>query len=382
MRRRFWIILLLTSICSYNYAQTPIDRSIELHTQISDDTRVKLLDALDALLIRINNSKPVLSEINPVGNALTLSILNDLKGIENNEKAGDKHYYKPRLINLYPIDNERYIISLAYVNQTAPGVPIRVIFNFIASLNDSQVTFSIPVYYITQDWKTTKVGNITYHYADKINIGRARVFDKKNTNIAVKLGLKPEPLDFYLCNNYQEIMHLLGYEYNSESAGVTTDGYGVDARTIFSTMHNEDFSHDTFHYYSGKFRKNVRNSAADEGVAYSWGNAYYTDNNGEIISPKQLVPQLKQYLQQHPGASLLNLFYKNPLILTNQTKVRSLLASMVCYEVERQKGVEGVKELLNCGKGDDSFFLVVNKLIGVNPINFDERVGKLIENYK
>jgi hypothetical protein len=381
MGTRLLLIIFLLFVCRAIYAQTPIDRSVELKTSASADTRLKLLDALDTLLLHINIKKIDSAEINPIGRSLSLSIFRDLKDIENNKQAKEG-YYKPQLINLYPVNGSKYIISLAYVNAGTPGARIRMIFNFIAALDSNKVTFSIPVYYITHNWKTTKVGNITYHHPDNINIPRAKGFDKKNTEIALKLGLKPEQFDFYLCNNYQEIMHLLGYEYDNEYAGFVTDGYGVDAHTIFSTMHNEDFSHDTFHYYSGKFRKNARNSAADEGVAYSWGNAYYTDKNGEMITPKQLIPQLKQYLLEHPHISLLELFYKNPLIFTEQTKVRSLLSCIICDEVERQKGIAGIKELLNCGSGDNNFFMAVNKLTGLNTANFDEKVTKLVENYK
>ena len=382
MKRSLKVIISLLFICSAAYAQTPIDRSIELKTQVPAALQTKLLNALDTLLLHINTNKIDPAEIDLTGRSLSISIFRDLKGVESNEKLKDQHYYKPQLTNLYSLNNSQYIISIAYVNATSPANHLRLIFNFIATLDSNRVDFSIPAYYISHNWKVMKVGGITYHYPDNINISRAKMFDKKNNDIAIKLGLKPEKFDFYLCNNYQEILHMLGYEYDSESAGVVADGYGVDAQTIFSIMHNEDFSHDTFHYYSGKFRKNARNFAADEGVAYSWGNAYYTDEQGEIFTSKQLVPLLKQYLRQYPDASLLGLFNKNPLILPKQTKVRSLISSIICDDIERKRGVAGIKELLNCGKGDDNFFRVVNELTGIDILNFDERVAKLIENYK
>jgi hypothetical protein len=195
--------------------------------------------------------------------------------------------------------------------------------------------------------------------------------------------LKPEKFDFYLCDNYQEILRLLGYEYDSESVGITNEGYGVDVGTIFSIMHNEDFSHDLFHYYSGKFRKNIpRNFAAEEGIAYSWGNAYYADDKGEMITQQQLVKVFKIYLQQHPQAGLLELFRKNPFIFYSQTKVRSLISSLICDQVERKKGLVGIKSLIDCGSGDDNYFIVVNNLVGINTANFDSRVMSLLANYK
>ena len=361
-------------------AQTPIVKSVELHKQVPAQTQLKLLNALDTLMLHISKGATQSIEINQVGSALSLSVFKDLKGIENNAKG--EHYYNPTLLNLYPVTGDQYFISLAFISNVSAGNPVRVIIDLVAAVDSNGVKFSIPVYYLTRNWKTVKTGNITYHYPDNINILRAKGFDKANTKIALKLGLKPEQFDFYLCNNYQEIIRLLGYGYDSESAGSISDGYGVDAHTIFSIMHNEDFSHDTFHYYAAKVRTNARNSAAEEGIAYSWGNAYYTDEHGEMITQKQLVPKLKEYLLQHPQASLLELFSKNPMILTGQLKVRSLIASLICDEVERKQGIAGIKELINCGKGDDNYFTAVNKFTGINTSNFNERVKALLENYK
>jgi hypothetical protein len=62
--------------------------------------------------------------------------------------------------------------------------------------------------------------------------------------------------------------------------------------------------------------------------------------------------------------------------------VRSLLASLISDEVERRKGITGIKALIDCGRGDDSYFKAVNQLIGVNVANFDVEVKRLLEAYK
>jgi hypothetical protein len=376
---RYLYISLCFVFSSINsYAQTQLNRRVELPVAVSAAQQQKLLNAIDTLLLHISLGRLAPTEVSPVGAALSLSSFHDLQGIEANEK--DPHYYKPQLINLYQVNGNRCVISVAYVSSATSQ--LRAVLNFIATNDSRKVTFSIPLYYLTEKWKTAKVGNVTYHYADEINLQRAKVFDAKNTRIAQKLGLQPEKLDFYLCNNYQEILHLLGYEYDSKHVGEVSDGYGVDATTIFSVMHNEDFSHDAFHYYAAKVRKNFRNSAAEEGVAYSWGNAYYTDDNGEMISPKQLVPVLKTYLKEHQQVSLFLLFTQNPAIFPFLTKVRSLISSVICDEVERRGGVPAIKELIDCGKGDENYFKVVRKFTGIDTWNFDERVLALINNFK
>ncbi|WP_428331397.1 hypothetical protein [Mucilaginibacter sp.] len=379
MRRHLLSGLFLLSVCFVSSAQTPIDRSIKLYTKIPAAAQVKLLNALDTLLLHISTSQVVPGEINPVDSALSRSTFNSFKGIEIREK--DLHYYKPQLINLYPLKGGQYFISVAFMSSDQSS--LRAIINFITVVDGDKIKFSIPLRYLTRNWKTTVTGNITYHYADQINISRAKAFDKKNKQIAMKLGLKPERLQFYLCDNYQEIISLLGCQYDSKQAGVISEGYGIDEGFIFSVMHNEDFSHDTFHQYAAIIRGSIsRNSAAEEGIAYSWGNAYYTDDKGEMITQKQLMPELKQYITEHPEVKLFDLFSKGPMIFKENAKVRSLIASLISDNVERQKGVAGVKELITCGKGDSNYFSVVNKLVGINPANFNSRVMVLIDNYR
>ena len=298
------------------------------------------------------------------------------------KKKKNEHWYQPKLINLYALDSNRYFISVGFVNNTSTGISLRAVVNFVAAADSGKITFSVPAYYLTRNWRIIKVGNITYHYPDFINLQRAKAFDKNNSKIAGKLGLQPDKFDFYLCDNYQEVLRLLGFTYDSESVGIVNSGYGGGDGIIFSVMHNEDFSHDIFHNYASKVRSNVRNGAAEEGIAYSWGNAYYVDEHGEMITQKQLVPLLKVYLNQHPGTSLLELFNKNPKIFSLPAKVRSLIASLVSDEVERQKGIAGIKALINCGKGDESYFTVINQLIGINTLNFEVRVKKLVDDYK
>jgi hypothetical protein len=359
------------TISMHAVAQLHIVDNQNFQIEISIQARQRLVNSLNALFSNIHSGLSIADKIDTA--AFNVSFFGSVKdmadGMEKDTVKGAS------LINLYPTAANQYFVSLAFVKQNS----IKLILDLIVSTNDNKLTFSSPLWYYTRNWKTTTVGNIQYYYADSINLERAEIFDKKNTRMARNLGLQPEHLTFYLCDNYQELRCLMGFEYDPASAGKFREGYGIDTGgIIFSTMHNEDFSHDTFHYYSAKFRKNPRNSAADEGVAYSWGNAYYTDEQGEMILPKQLVPKLKLYLQQHPETTPLQLFEQNPLIFGPTSKVRSLLSSLLCDEVEKQKGIAGIKTLLDCGKGDDNYFRVMNDLIGVNKGNFDERIVALI----
>lgn len=381
----FFILTLLT--VGITNAQSVIFKPTYLKYELDSLTKTKILTSLDTLFSQINRGKIKEAIINKDNAELNMSTMQSFAGIEKNKKDSTPDFYKKQLINIYPISNNVFWISLAFIGEENNKLPIlQNIINLIATNTDSNIVFSIPLKYLTKSWKTKSVGNITYFFRDNMKVERAIKFNMKNTTIAEKLGLKPEKMNFYLCINYQEILHLLGYEYDLESNGKTRDGYGVEAKTIFSTMNNEDFSHDVFHYYSSKIRGDVqRNRTVEEGIAYSWGNAYYTKANGEMIEQKELVQDLKSYLKTKPKPNLFQLFTQDTKIfekLPAEISVKSTISSLLCDEVERKKGINGIKKLIKSGRGDDNFFKTLNDLISINQTNFNSEVSKLVTQYK
>ncbi len=348
-----------------------------------DTLRGRLPALLDTLFSQINRGKVDPSLLDPRHAELTADILTSLKGIEHGDSSCAA--YTVDLINCYPVDGNAYMLSFVCSGVDRQGVPlIKAIYNLTARCMGRSIVFCLPVDHFTKGWATTVVGNVTYHSPRPINLERARLFDQKNTVIASKLGLPPATLQFYICNDYQEALCLMGYGYDLGYNGVTRRGAGVIANTIFSVMNNEDFSHDLFHDYSYRIRTVRRNGAAEEGIAYSWGNAYYVDGQGGTITMSELVPDLRKYMSAHSGVSLLSLFREggdgfSPL--APEVSARNTIAALLSDEVERKKGVSGIRQLINCGPGDDNYFVALNELIGVNPANFDMSVRVLLDGF-
>jgi hypothetical protein len=345
------------------FTQSSIIKPSHLNYEIDTLIKAKILARLDTLFLQIKSNK---LDAKLIGKGETeFNTLKSFSELEVHKKDSIADFYKTQLINIYPISNNDYWISLAYIGQKNKETPIlRCIINLIASNIGDKIIFSLPTQYLTKTWKSEVVGSITYFFRDKLNKARAK--------------------KFYMCYNYQEVLQLLGYEYDLEANGKVRDGYGVDGNTIFSVMNNEDFSHDVFHYYSDKFRKQVGNWIVEEGIAYSWGNAYYTQSNGEMIEQKELIKSLKGYLKANPKVTPLDLFTQKPKIFNQiapEISVKSTLTSLICDEVERKKGIEGIKALLKCGSGEDNFFKAVNDLIALNKTNFNVELSRLIAQY-
>ncbi|GFD83005.1 hypothetical protein MHM83_09265 [Tenacibaculum sp. Mcav3-52] len=352
-------------------------------------TKQSFNKSLESFFFELTKGKVNENLLTPKRKKLTSSQLQKLVDYEIRKDSLALKYKDKKLINIYPLsDKNKYFISISYNYQKPNSETILLyIVNLIATKDNDKFTFSIPLDYLTRYWKTQTFGNITYHFRNFINTDRAKIFNKKNSEIANKLGVLPEKFDFYMTENFQEISKLLGYGYSLFSNGKYRDGYGVDSKTIFAIMNNEDFSHDIFHYYSGKINKRSnRNWITEEGIAYLWGNAYYTDKKGEMITHKRLVVELKKYLSKNPSISLYKLFKSNKKIFTNiapESSVRSTISGIIAKEIEIKKGNKAILKLINAGRKNklENYLKTINQLIGINKENFNVRVKKLIEKY-
>lgn len=386
--KRSFLFLPILLLSFWAQAQELVLKPEFLNIEIEKATSDKVLSSLEELIKQTTGNQIDTKLLTPNYQALTLSTLRNFQAYEANKVPQTKVKTDKQLINFYQIDQEQYALSVTYVtldNDTNPV--ILFVLNLIARVEKDKVTFAIPLEYHTRYWQSTTVGNVTYHHRGKLNMARAKAFDKKNTLIANKLNQKPEKLDFYMCDNRQEILKLQGFDYSIQVNGDARNGHGVDANTIFSVMNNEDFSHDMFHYYSGKIHQRInRNWITEEGIAYLWGNAYYTDKDREMITHPRLVKELKTYLTANPDTNLVALFTENVKIFNHiapEISVRSTISGVIAKEVEKQKGMEGIFTLINCGRQDreNNYFQTIEKLLGINRENFNNKVGQLIADY-
>jgi hypothetical protein len=380
MKKINFPILFLVFTGSLIQAQSKISIPKYLKTEIKDSIKVEILNSLDSLFAGIDSGNINAELVDRENFDFNMSFFKSFKGLENNDTI--KNFYKRQLINFYPVSASEYLLSIAYAGSQEQEPVIGSIYNIIARNDNNKIIFSNPIKYLTKTWKTMVVGDITYYYRDTINLKRATEFNEKNRTMAVKLGLMPIKFNFYMCRDFQEIFHIIGCEYDLQNNGTANSGYIVDPNNLFSIMNNEDFSHDVFHIYAAEIRKQKRNRAAEEGIAYSWGNAYYADNNGEIANQKELVSALQKYLREKPKTDLLDLFENNPKIFnygSDKISVKWVISGVICDEVEREKGLVGIKQLIDCGYGDENFFKCVDKLIQINRGNFNKKMMVLIE---
>ncbi|MCX6305807.1 MAG: hypothetical protein NT040_12660 [Bacteroidetes bacterium] len=345
----------------------------------------KIYSNLNTLFGSINGDIRSCRLVNNGNYSQNIEFFECLKGLEASKKYNATDFYKKQLINAYRILPNKYLLNIAYVGY-ADGCPIiNNICTIIVDEENDTIKFSSPLEYRTTEWKSKQVGNILYHYKNEFNIEVAVKFEASSRYIASNLGLTPLDLIFYKCDNFQEAFRIIGFEYDLSYNGKYKESW-ILGNTIFQGFNNEKISHDIFHVYTAKMiDTRDRNWTAEEGIAYSWGDAYYPKQNGEIISRNELAQILKDTVNKTPDIDLLKLFETRSDIydgLSPNVKVKSVMSSLICDEVQKQKGNKGIIELIKCGKGDANFFITIDKLIGINRGNFNKKVKELIERYK
>jgi len=358
-------------------AQTKLEISKNLHTVFSDSIKDRIIMSLDDLFTGIDNGNMSINLIDNDNFDFNRNYFANLK--EPGSKDTTEHYFKRRLINLYPVAPSSFMATIACIGNNEIGK----IFTILAKQENDGIIFTGPIKYNTKYWKTKQIGTITYHYPDTINMEKAEIFNQKNNTMALKLHLPVMDLEMYMCADYQEVLQLQGCCYDSDFNGMINTGGIVDPKTLFSVMKNEDFSHGIFHKYAANIRGKVINIAAEEGIAYVWGNAYHADIHGRVPDQPELVSALRQYIKAHPEVNLSDLFNENPDALAeygypNPISVKAVISGIICGEVEKQKGMDGIFKLIKCGKGDENYFECISTLLQINRKNFDEKVYELL----
>lgn len=395
MRHIYLVSLFIICVTSTSVAQgdsyEQLHLSAKFKSLLQGSAKEKtIISQLDTLFFQVSKGNLNTSLIQEEHASLTIAVLKGLKGIKAIRNDEIVRKYRKELLSFYPITKNVFSMTVGFMNKKIhpEASNLKTIFRLIATYEKGIVKFSIPLKYMTTKWKSAKIGTIDYYYNDTIQLHRARQFNLKNATIAKKLNVQTEQFKFYMCANYQEILKLLGYEYQLESANTTRLGYGVEQGYIFSIMNNEDFSHDIFHYYSGKINEyKNRNWIAEEGIANSWGNAYYTDLDGEMISLNRLVLELKKYLENHKNTSLFSLFENNTNIFNHiapDLSVRSVISGVICDEIETQSGISGILAIINSKQNPssiDAYLRTVNDLIKINKRNFNKKVALLLKKY-
>jgi hypothetical protein len=215
-----------------------------------------------------------------------------------------------------------------------------------------------PVYYLTKDWSTRRVGNITYHYPQKHifndSIARAAVhyFD------SVSMLFNSEPLkhiDYYYCCPGDNAYSILGINTPANAEGRTS----FENCAIFSCDTSECFNHELVHL---AIRREDTLNFIMEGIASFMG-----DDTSSFFANCKSVGRFLQARQSFTFDSMVAIDFPDSVRYLSYAT-----GSMFFHNVFKVAGMEGVVNFYKLSINDSGFYKAVEKYLRVKKKGIDK----------
>ncbi len=315
----------------------------------------------------------------------TSDMLDEIKGMSSFEgPSKEKDYYKCFLNNIIEKDSNNYLFQLSYIHPAQDYPALRAGFTLMAKKVDGRFFIYSPLKYNTTAWRTKVFGNLTCHYKVGFEAADVKAYQKQVSLYNKKLKLPDQPIDFYYCDDFTEVQRILGIDYKSDYNGLTSNSLTAHENGITLLVSgNNDQPHrfDAHDLWHERLRvavsSTVINRPVDEGCAYLYGGSWG-------YSWQEIKAKFKSYVAANPNAGWLSLYINSTPFETGQKPmfVAYMLDALIVQKVEKEKGFAPVMQLLTCGprqKGDDNYFVALERVTGITKANFNAEMWKLVK---
>lgn len=390
-------IFLLSLFLSFSISIFGQTKSLTLSTNLnsSKDTIVsnKLIQSLNDFLSL--KEKPNKENIFVEKEELleTSLLLDEIKKIERNAKTKDDNFYKGYLTNIVQLNPGNFLVEFSYMGINDNTPVLAASFELMAKQKNNKFYFSSPLKRNTVSWKSKKIGNCTFHFKNTLNTKVASDYVKAVAFLDKKLNTVNAQIEWYGCKDLPDILQNIGIDYKSDYNGKATTNFSANENnTLLLVAGNgdENFNsfdpHDLWHERARfAYSKELINKPVDEGCAYLYGGSWG-------ISWQQIFKTFKEKVASNPKTDWLTLaLYETPQVNFGESQQKHLMAdyvvnALLVEKIEKEKGFPAVVEFLCSGKnkkgGSENYFIVLEKLTGINKNNFNEKVWELIAEYR
>lgn len=315
----------------------------------------------------------------------TSILLDEMKEIERGTKYKDDNLYKGYLTNVVPLDKTNYLIHLSYIGITENIPVLKANFEVLAKLKEDKFYFLSPLKRNTYSWKSKKINDFTFHYKNTLNEKNINDYVKNVTLFDKKLNAKNGKIEWYGCDDLPDILQTIGVKYKLDYNGRSSSTFSANENNtllVVSGSGNYDFNsydpHDLWHdRLHNVVSTKIINKPVDEGCAYLYGGSWG-------ISWNEILKIFKEKVSSNLNSDWISLyeqFYNFGESNEKHLIVGYVINALIVDKIEKEKGFPAVMELLSCGKYErtnENYFVVLEKLIGINKNNFNDSVWKLI----
>ncbi|HZX57071.1 MAG TPA: hypothetical protein VFE54_00030, partial [Mucilaginibacter sp.] len=277
---RIVIALTLTSFTVLSYSQSII---VQSNINLPKDSLVKkqLISSLSGFLEQKDKPNKENKYVLKEDLLETSALLDEMKGMDRNVKLKDNSFYKCYVSNVVKQDDNDYVLQISYIGVTENTPVFRASFRLLTKKKDSIFYFSSPLRRNTISWKTKKLGNVTYHYKDTLNMVDARKYFETVNFYDRKLNIPVQPIAFYYCDNLPEVLQLTGIDYKTDYNGSRGDNLSSHANNeclVVGGGKVYQYCFDVHDLWHERLRfvinAEIINRPVDEGCAYLYGGSW------------------------------------------------------------------------------------------------------------
>lgn len=284
-------------------------------------------------------------------------------------------YWKPFILSIVKKNETKYFLRIALIKDDNDPSKIITILNVNAIFENEKWVLQNVLKDIENSWNTTQFKYIKYVYpkSHKFNDSLAKKAVDFCDSIARRMNIsKFDSINFYVCDNPDEMGLLLGYEfyYINYTTGMTLKWLNQ----ILSSKGNEYYPHEFVHMILDK--KNInRCYLIEEGLCCFLGER-------NTLKYKKPILQLgNDYLQNKPSYTLDSLLSNTTINNGYQTEYPT--GSIIAEIVFNKKGYEGLKALSDANtKTPEDIYKTIKNITGLNKIKFEIEFRKMLSKLK
>jgi hypothetical protein len=308
-------------------------------------------------------------------------ILSELKRISQKKFDAELSLH---VNNIMPIGNNKYLIQFSYTNEST----LIAFFEIMATRENDVFKFSSTLAWNTKNWETLTDDYFTVYF-DNGNKNLCEQYIRHSKRFDEMLGNpKQKEIVFYSGNSddLSSLLRLTGILYHIDYNGLTwsmTDNHSSEGivKLFTSRMSNIETldPHDLFHGRSSMgipYSKQNRLMVCGGAYVYagSWGFSWL-----------EIQKKFKSNFDYSQHTDWLKAYFDKTDFGDEAEKglfTTQFINALIVQDLEKNKGFSAVKVLLASGnmhQNREGFFTTLEELTGINESNFNEKVGKLID---
>ncbi len=222
---------------------------------------------------------------------------------------------------------------------------------------------------LTRRWNREKIGRVTFHFPPGRAFARARAKGAADfvDSLAGAFEIPPpDAIDYYFTDDLSETLRALGLEFfplGSDTVGGRSSPANHQV-FIGSSKSGEDYRHEIAHVVLGLFLAPLKTA----GLVWE-GLMTWTGGSAGLYF-KELVPDLKRYLDAHPELTLESIM-TNPPLRQGSLDVGYNGLAVLCKMVYDAGGLAAIRRLANAGYEPRAVLDTAAQLLNVPPAKLD-----------